>query len=230
LQTLAEAVRRNHRATQLENIPRRIATLLGKKGAARFFTWSLVPLTAQEQAALAPPQVNCSPQTHRLVWNLDEPAVANDARHDGLSVLVTTAPLTYTTDALFSQFKKQCYQEHSHHQLKTPLAVSPVFLKNPQRVEALVMLLQVASTAYHLIQRQFRMNLPADALPTDKRMTTESILKAFANYPLVIEKVPGGQIVRATHANVQQRRFLHKLQFGSLEKILRRNLQARPPD
>jgi Domain of unknown function (DUF4277) len=204
--------------------------LLQKKGVARFFTWSLVPLTDQEKAALDPPAINCSPPTHRLAWHLDQEAIAADTRYDGLSVLVTTAPRTSSTDALFSQFKKQCLHEHAHHQFKTPLAVAPVFLKNPCRVEALVMLLQVASTAYHLIQRRYRMSLTADATVKDRRTTTETILRAFAHYPLVLEKVPGGQIVRTTHATASQRLFLNKLNFGSLDKIRRRNLPNHPPN
>jgi len=71
-----------------------------------------------------------------------------DARYDGLSVLFTTAPQHYSGDALFTKFKEQNYIELLHHQMKTPLAVRPVFLKSPRRVEALLTLLQIASQAY----------------------------------------------------------------------------------
>ena len=38
-------------------------------------------------------------------------------------------------------------ESRCHHPWKTPLAVGPVFLKSPRRVEALVCLMQVALTA-----------------------------------------------------------------------------------
>ena len=46
--------------------------------------------------------------------------------------------------------------ELAHHQWKTPLAVHPLFLKSPHRIEALVYLLKVALTAYQLVQRLYR--------------------------------------------------------------------------
>jgi hypothetical protein len=71
----------------------------------------------------------------------------NDQRYDGLSVLFTTAPMHSSGDTLFTQFKKQNYIELLHHQMKTPLAERPVFLKSPRRVEALVTLLQIGLTS-----------------------------------------------------------------------------------
>ena len=80
-------------------------------------------------------------------------AAAAAAAYDGLSVLVTTAPRTQSADALFTQYKEQNYVELGHHQWKGPLAVRPVFLKTPARVEALVCLMQLALTAYQLLER-----------------------------------------------------------------------------
>jgi len=59
-----------------------------------------------------------------------------------------------------AQFKQQCYVEQGHHQWKTPLAVRPLFLKSPERIEALVYLLQIGLTAYHLLQRHTAKPLP----------------------------------------------------------------------
>jgi hypothetical protein len=54
---------------------------------------------------------------------------------------------------LFSRFKQQNYVELLHHQWKTPLAVSPVFLQSPRRVEALACLLQIALQVYQVLER-----------------------------------------------------------------------------
>jgi transposase len=229
LEQLQQTVARNHKATKLDSIRERIAKLLGKKAAGRYFRWSLEPLREEERAAQPRPDKNCSQPTHRLTFALDEQAVADDSRYDGLSVLVTTAPLTSSGDSLFSQFKKQCYHEHTHHQYKGPLAVAPLFLKNPKRVEALAMLLQVAVTTYQLIQREYRRHLPANAPIRDQHKTTETILREFRTFTLVIQKVPGGQVIRPTHATAAQRHLLCQLHLGSVEQFLRRHLPAYHP-
>jgi transposase len=229
LEKLQRTVARNHKATKLDSIRRRIHELLGTKAAARYFRWDLQPLADEQRAALPAPERDCTRPTHRLVFSLDEQAVADAARYDGLSVLVTTAPYTRSCDSLFSQFKRQCYLENSHHQYKGPLAVAPLFLKKPSRVEALAMLLQVALTAYQLIQREYRRHLPEDAPGREQHMTTERILREFANYPLVLEEVPGGQVVRPTRATVEQQRLLDKLHLVSVEQLLSRHLPPYHP-
>jgi hypothetical protein len=119
------------------SITRQVVRLLGHKGAARYFTWQLVPLDATEQAALPPPARGHRRPTHRLDFRYDAAAAQADEAHDGLAVLVTTAAVTQSADLLFSHFIKQKNDvEMLHHQWKTPLAVSPVFLKSPRRVEA----------------------------------------------------------------------------------------------
>src|SRR5262249_29526219 len=146
---------------------------------AAFFRWQLVPLTPVEQAALPPPRRGCGHPLYRFVFSLNEQKMAADAVYDGYSALLTTAPLTDSADTLFAQFKQQCYVEQAHHQWKTPLAVRPVFLKSPERVEALVYLLKIALTAYHLLQRLYRQAVPDTAPRAEQRLTTESILREF---------------------------------------------------
>ena len=118
--------KRSHALVTPESISRAINRLFGKRWAARYFRWQLVPLTPQEQAAMPPPKGGCSTPTYRLVFTFDAAAAAADARYDGLSVLFTTAPLHYSGDELFTKFKEQNYIELLHHQMKTPLAVRPV--------------------------------------------------------------------------------------------------------
>src|SRR5439155_15034771 len=133
-----------------------VGKLFGQRGAARYFRWELQPLTAEERAALPTPGRGCRRATHRFVYHFDAAGAAAEARYDGLSVLVTTAPRSESAAALFTEFKQQNEVELAHHQWKTPLAVQPVFLKNPRRVEALVHLLLNTLMSYHLLQRQYR--------------------------------------------------------------------------
>src|SRR5262249_23711979 len=59
LAAIAATVARGHPQTTSATIARRVARLFGNRAAARFFRWEVVPLTAQEQAALPPPARGC---------------------------------------------------------------------------------------------------------------------------------------------------------------------------
>jgi hypothetical protein len=167
LAAIAATVARGHPQTTPATIARRVTRLFGNRAAAQFFRWELVPLTAEEQAALPPPSRGCRRPIHRFWYEFDEAAATAAACYDGLSALLTTAPREQSGDLLFTQFKQQNYVELCHHQWKTPLAVRPVFLKSPRRVEALVCLMQVALTAYQLLERFYRQSVATDADPVD---------------------------------------------------------------
>jgi transposase len=227
LEQIAATVQRGHARSGRTQIERRIAKLFGNKSARRYFRWEWQPLTAEEQVALPAPQRGCRRPTHRLIFHYDAIAAEADAIYDGYSAMVTTAPLSHSADALFTQFKQQNYLELLHHQWKTPLAVRPVFLKSPQRVEALVCLLQIALTAYQLLERLYRQSVATDAPATEQRMTSESLLRQFRVYGLLIVHSPVGRIVYATRLTSRQRQLLQQLGFATPAQILARKL--RPP-
>jgi transposase len=230
LETIAHTVAAGHRRhSDPDRIQRRIAKLLGQRAAARYFRWQLVPLTPEEQKALPPPKRGCRLATHRLEFEFDEQAVQSDAIYDGYSALLSTAPLAQSGDLLFSQFKQQCYLEDSHHQWKTPLAVRPLFLKSPQRIEALVYLLQITLTAYQLLQRCYRQAVPEDAPLAEKRFTTERLARAFSYCPLFTEKMPMGCVVHPCRVNQRQRDILNRLNFPHPSQLVPRRLPRYPP-
>jgi transposase len=229
LERIAQSVARGHHLWQdPTQIHRRVAKLLGQRGAARYFRWELVPLSPAEQAALPTPARGCRRPMHRFVFHYDEAAAQADAADDGYSALLTTAPLTRSADTLFTEFKQQCYVEQGHHQWKTPLAVRPLFLKSPERVEALVYLLKIALTAYHLLQRLYRQAVPDDAPVAERRLTSESILRAFRVCPLVKQATPLGCVVHPVQLTQRQRAILSRLQFPTPAQTLSRRLPPHP--
>lgn len=229
LKTIAHTVAHgNSRHADPDRVKLRIAKLLGQRAAAKYFRWQLVPLTPEEQEKLPPPNRACRRATHRLEFELDEQAVQADAAYDGYSALLTTAPLTQSCDTLFSKFKQQCYVEDSHHQFKTPLGVCPLFLKSPQRIEALVYLLQIALTAYQLLQRCYREAVPDDEPKAEKRLTTERMVRAFTNCPLYKEDKPMGCVVRAGRLSQRQREILIRLKFPFPSQVLALRLPQYP--
>jgi transposase len=228
LEQLARSVREGRRHTDPQAVARRVVKLFGKRGTAAYFTWELQPLSAAEQAALPAPARGCRLPTHRFVYHFDAARAEAAAHYDGRSALVTTAPLNQSGDTLFSQFKQQNEVELSHHQWKTPLAVHPLFLKNPQRIESLVHVLLMALMAYHLLQRLYRQHVAPDAADTEKRMTTETILRAFSAYTVQVKPHRSGRVVFPNQLSERQRQIIQRLGFPSPAQILARRL-PRPP-
>ncbi len=228
LEEITATVARGHPQTTQASIARRVTRLFGNRAAARFFHWEMVPLTAAEQAALPPPGRGCGRPRYRFRYEFDEAAAAAAARYDGLAALVTTAPLGQSGDSLFTQFKEQNYVELGHHQWKTPLAVRPVFLKSPRRVEALVCLLSVALTAYQLLERFYRQSVPADAEAAEWHRTTESLLRLFRGYGLIERRTRLGRVVHATRLTAEQARVLRQLHFPTPAQLLAQVLVPLP--
>jgi uncharacterized protein DUF4277 len=228
LDKIAAAVRRGHPRTRLDQIPVRVDKLLRNQTVARHVHWELQALTPAEQAALPPPGHGACRPTHRFVYHIDEAAAEADTRYDGLSVLVTTAPLSNSADSLFTKFKEQNYVELGHHQYKTPLAVAPVFLKSPRRVEALTCLLQIALQVYQMLERLYRQSVPADAPNQEKRMTAERLLRAFEVHGFITRNTPIGRITHPTPLTSQQQRILDQLHLPTPEALLHKRLPNAP--
>jgi transposase len=220
LEAIQRKLEKGHSSTTPESIARQITKLLGKKSAANFFRWEVVPLTDAERAALPKPTKGHRGQTHRLVFSFDQAAAEADARHDGIYALVTTAPQTWSGDALLTEYKRQTFVERGHHELKTPLAVDPIFLKTPHRVEALVSLLFLALQAYMTLEHLYRQTVPLDAKPSQRRMTAERILKKFRTCCLIVEEQPYGELLEAIRLTKEQQSILTQLSLATPTEIL----------
>jgi transposase len=228
LEKTARKLERAHPTTTCASVARAIVRLLGKKAAARYFPWQIVPLTEAEVAALPNPKKGYRQQSHRLVFSYDEVAAQADSRHDGVYALVTTAPQLWSGDALFTEYKRQTYVERENHELKTPVAVTPLFLKTPSRIEALVSLLFLALQAAMTLERLYRQRVPDDAPQAERRMTAERILRKFRVCGLNVRRCEYGELVQATRLSTEQRRILNHLSLTPPAKILQRIL-APPP-
>jgi hypothetical protein len=228
LDQIAQKLANGHPRTTYTSVVGQIAKLLGKKSAARYFAYELVPLTAAEQNALPAPRNGHKKPSHRLVYTFDAAAAEADTAYDGLSALLTTCPLTKSGDTLFTEYKQQAYVELGHHQWKTPLAVRPVFLKSPQRVEALLCVLYLALQAYQMLERTYRQHTPASAPKAERQMTAEQLLRAFAVTGILAEQAPIGQLVHPTRLSLQQRQILDRLRYPTPRQLLARSIPSAP--
>ena len=231
LEQLEKSVAFGRYNNKLQAVKTRIDRAMGNGSAERYFTWELKELTEQQRKLAQRDAVPGSRSpTHRLVWSFQEALVTADEADDGYSAVVTTVPTSsHSADVVFTMFREQNLVEHANRQFKGPIAVRPVFLHTPERVEALVFLLMIALTIYFLLQRAYRENTPADAPQTEHRTTAATLLKAFQNYALVITHKPVGRIVSPSRLTTRQREILQRLQFPSPAQILSRRLPA-PPD
>ena len=225
---IKQSVAEGRRNTDPTSIARRVSKLLGQRQAAEYFTYKMIPLSKREHERLPSAQRGCKRPEYRFEFTYDNGAAKQDAEYDGYSVLVTTAPQTQSADILFTKYKQQSYSELANHELKTPLAVHPVFLKSPHRVEALVFLLMVTLTLYFLIQRLYRQNVSKDAPLKEQRTTTQTILRAFNRYTLIIHRTRLGREVQPTRLTTRQRQILQQLGFETPAQILRSKLPRAP--
>jgi transposase len=112
--------------------------------------------------------------------------------------------------------------------MKTPLAVRPVFLKSPRRVEALVTLLQIALQAYQVLERRYRQTVSEEAPASEQRMTAETLLRQFRVYGCIVTSEKVGRVIHATRLTSRQRQILNQLSLPTPAQTLRRILHPVP--
>ena len=230
LEQIEKTVAAGRRGSDPDAVKRRIGKLFVSKEAARYFSWELQPLSAAQRKKLPKPARGCKQPVHRFSFTFDKAAVASDEKYDGYSVIVATVPKAESsTDQVFTRFKQQAYSEQVNSEFKGPLAVRPVFLHSPERIEALVFLMMIALTLYYLLQRQYRQAIPANATAKERRTTTQTLMRAFANYTLLIHHTRCGREVQATQLTKRQREILQRLGFPTPAQLLRDRL-PRPPE
>ena len=87
-------------------------------------------------------------------------------------------------------------------------------------MEALVFLLMLTLTLYFVIQRLYRQNVANDASTKERRTTTQTILRAFNSYTLILHRTRLGREVQPTRLTTRQRQILGQLGFRTPAQIL----------
>jgi transposase len=90
-------------------------------------------------------------------------AILADSRCDGLFAM-TTNDESMTPAELLEAYKYQPFLEKRNEQLKSVLAVAPVFLKRPERVAALLFVYYLAVMTFALIEREIRRAMKAKGI------------------------------------------------------------------
>ena len=93
--------------------------------------------------------------TYGIQWELNEQALAEASKIDGIFPLITNTELE--ASEVLRKYKSQPFLEKRMYTKKTVLEVAPVFLKKEKRIEAMLFLYFVALMIVSLIERKIRM-------------------------------------------------------------------------
>ena len=227
---LQQSVADGCRSTDEAAVTKRATRALGTASAAKYFAWHLLPLTKAEIHKLPRPERGCRTPTHRFEFTFDTALLKADEEYDSYNAIATTVPMPQSSaDDLFIRFKQQSYSEQVNSQFKGPLAVRPVFLHSPRRIEALMFLMVIALMLYYLFQRTCRASLPEDAPLKERRIITRTLLDEFRNYTLLIHHHRLGREVSPTRLTARQKEIPQHLGQPTPAQLLHR-LLPRPPD
>jgi len=102
--------------------------------------------------------------TYQIEYSQIAHSIQSDARYDGIFPLVTNS--TEPAPDVLLIYKYQPNLEKRHEQLKSVYNVAPVFLQNPQRIEALLLLYFLAMLVASLIERDVRLKMQEDGVDT----------------------------------------------------------------
>src|SRR4051794_408960 len=215
-----EAVQRNlgrYSLTTTEAIARRLEAAKGKYPEGALFTYQL------RQAR--------GGQFH-LSWAVDAAALERWQALEGVYVLKTNLPeRTHPVAEVLRAYKGQSRVERRFHHLKGPLAVAPVFLKNPNRIAGLLCVLVWALMVLALMERQVRRELgdePLHGLYPEGRPspspTGPALVQGLSGLCIVIAQRGGGVVRRLAEPDPVQRRLLQLLGIdaGRLRTFRRR--------
>lgn len=158
--------------------------------------------------------------THRIQWGVNEQAITEASKTDGIFPLISNTVLE-ASDVL-RRYKEQPFLEKRMYTKKTVLEVAPVFLKKEKRIEAMLFLYFVALMIVSLIERKIRMNMAnenIEKLPilpqgmNSKKPTWNNIRYFFRNVHYS-EIIQNGKCIQATVKGFSE---LHEQINGLLE-------------
>lgn len=181
-----------------------------KRAAQRYFALEVRVHTDRPTAPL------------ELCYTVDHARVRQEAELDGVYLLVAGGAVASWEDAaVLQEWKGQYKVEHCFRLTNQLFLVGPLFLKTAARIASLLFLIMVGCLVAGLLERQVRQALTARQEPIrglmpegrdTLRPTIPRILKAFAQYSLVIVRNQAGVIVAQ--------------QFGKLNAVQAQILQV----
>jgi transposase len=156
---------------------------------------------------------------YALTWGLNAKALERWEQLEGAYILKTDYPIRqYPTASILAEYKSQICVERRIHHLKGPLAVAPMFLEKPERIEGILCIVVWALVVLSLMERQVRRSLegkPMYGLYPENRPspapTGPAILNAFSTLCIVIIKSGTTQRRQLAELNAVQEKLIKLL-------------------
>lgn len=203
-----------HRFRSVESARKAAAEVLQDEGAQRWLQVEVLEDIAENYKQTAPGR----PGKHTTYRKLETPiirfdvneigeTIKADARCDGLFAMVSNHE-TMSPKELLNAYKYQPFLEKRNEQLKSVLAVAPVFLKKPERVAALLFLYFIAVLIFALVEREVRQQMAKrgiESLPlyfeerACKSPTADAVLRALEGLRRSELLDPSGKVVKTFH-------------------------------
>jgi transposase len=147
--------------------PKEIKTAVNKicKEVKELVDVKIVSQRKQVKVKLSPGRTSLSKSVFKnkwevkygIEWQLNENALAEASKTDGIFPLITNTDLI--GGEVLRKYKTQPFLEKRMYTKKTVLEVAPVFLKKEKRIEAMLFLYFIALMIVSLIERKIRMNM-----------------------------------------------------------------------
>src|SRR3954471_2491903 len=154
-----------------------------------------------------------------LSWQLDPAALERWQHLEGIYVLKTILPeRSHPLAEVLRTYKEQSRVERRFHHLKGPLAVAPMFLKNPDRIAGLLRILVWALMVLALMERRVRRGVGGEPLygiyPEGRPCpspTGPALIQSLGPLCIVIVEERGTITRRLARPDPAQRRILQLL-------------------
>ena len=145
------------------------ATNKACKGARGFLKVEIVEEKTIQKIKIGPGRIGPNTQykdseqvTYNIKWYRDEDAIKQALKSDGIFPLITNA--TLPAAEILQIYKKQPFLEKRFYTKKSVLEVTPVFLKNNKRIEAMMFLYFIALMIVSLMERNIRKQMAAEQI------------------------------------------------------------------
>lgn len=175
--------------TNRKTIEARLEKALRQAQAHRYLTYTLEG-TDEDQA-------------WALRWEQRQDVIAEAQCFDGVALLCTNVPAErLSAGAVMIKYKEQVGVEQTIDFIKSPVQIRPMWLHSPKRLAGLTLLIMIAVLVAALLEHQVRRWIAKTGqllhgLMPEKRdnpfPTAKAMLRAFADYALVIVRRHGGQ-------------------------------------
>lgn len=173
LEKLAEKLLKPRcRLKKARNVRKAVDEILDQTGAKRWIDYKVehafVVTDQQDEGRKRPSAPSRIRRTKRLrfrlSWQVRTDLVHADSKSDGVLPLVTNRPDLSPLEVYIIYHCNQPLVEKRHDLLKNTLRVTPAFLHNVSRLEALLFLEYLAVTVHALVERELRLKMSENHL------------------------------------------------------------------